>query len=72
MRKDNNAIPKGGKKMKTNEMLKGLGVGVALGTAAALACSAMTDKSTMKCYKKKAAKCAKNLSCMLDSVQSML
>lgn len=58
--------------MKSGSMLTGIGVGMAIGTAAAMAGVKMMDKSTMKTCKKNTAKCVKNINSMLDSVQSMI
>lgn len=53
-------------------MLKGVGVGMAVGSAAAAACKMMIGGSSRKCFKKNAAKCMKTMSGMLDDVQSMM
>lgn len=58
--------------MNTTKMMTGIGMGVALGSMAWYAGSKMTDKGKMKSAKKTAAKCVKNVSGMLNSVQQML
>ena len=58
--------------MKTKTILGGIGVTMALGSAALFVSSAMQTPSLKKTYKKKAAKALKSMEGMLDDVQSLL
>ncbi len=58
--------------MKANSMLTGIGVGIAMGSAAVYAGSKITDKSLLKSCKKNTAKCMKSINSVLDSVSSMM
>ena len=53
---------------KNMSMVKSLGIGIAVGTVAAVASSKMMTKSGMKACRKSAAKCMKTVEGMLDSI----
>ncbi len=57
---------------QTNALLKGMGAGMVIGTAAAVLSCKMTDKDTRKCMKKRADKMMKNMNEMIDTIQTML
>ncbi len=56
---------------KNMSMVKGLGIGLAVGTVAAVASSKMMTRSGKKACRKSAAKCMKTVEGMLDNI-SML
>ena len=56
---------------KNMSMVKGLGIGIAVGTAAAVAGSKIMTKSGRKACRKSAAKCMKTMEDMLDSISMM-
>lgn len=57
---------------QTCAILKGIGIGVAVGSAAAMTSTKMMSRDTRRCFKKNASKCMKTVSGMLDDVQSMM
>lgn len=56
---------------KNMSMVKGLGIGLAVGTAAAVAGSKMMTRSGKRACRKNAAKCMKTVEGMLDSISMM-
>lgn len=50
---------------------KSIGIGIAVGTAAAVASTKMMSKSGMKACKKNVAKCMKSMESMMDGIVSM-
>ncbi len=50
---------------------KSIGIGIAVGTAAAVASTKMMSKSGMKACKKNVAKCMKSMESMMDGIASM-
>lgn len=50
---------------------KSIGIGLAVGTAAALASTKMMSKSGMKTCKKNVAKCVKSMESMMDGIVAM-
>lgn len=57
---------------KTGTVVKSLGVGMAIGGAAAMMCSAMMTPRAKRQTKKNAEKIMKNMSGFVDSVQTMV
>ncbi len=57
---------------KSTGMLTSIGIGLAVGTAAAVAGSKMMTRSGRKACRKSAAKCMKNVESMLDGVAMMM
>lgn len=53
---------------KNMSMVKGLGIGIAVGTVAAVASSKMMTRSGKKACRKSAAKCMKTVEGMLDGI----
>lgn len=53
------------------DTVKSIGIGLAVGTAAAYAGSKMMTRSGRKAYKKTAAKCMKGMENVLDTIASM-
>ncbi len=62
----------GGISLKDMTMAKSIGIGLAVGTAAAYASTKMMSKSGMKACKKNAAKCMKTMEGMIDSIASVM
>ncbi len=56
---------------KSMTMAKSIGIGLAVGTAAAVASTKMMSKSGMKACKKNVAKCMKSMESMIDGIASM-
>lgn len=56
---------------KSMDMAKSIGIGLAVGTAAAVAGSKMMTRSGRKACRKTAAKCMKNMESVIDSISSM-
>ena len=56
---------------KNMTMAKSIGIGLAVGTAAAVASTKMMSKSGMKTCKKNVAKCMKTMENMMDGIVSM-
>ncbi len=56
---------------KSMDMVKSIGIGLAVGTAAAVAGSKMMTRSGRKACRKSAVKCMKNVESMLDSIAMM-
>ncbi len=56
---------------KNMSMVKGLGIGLAVGTAAAVAGTKMMTRRGRKACRKSAAKCMKTVEGMLDSISMM-
>ncbi|MBQ8016099.1 MAG: hypothetical protein IJ264_07960 [Clostridia bacterium] len=56
---------------KSMDMVKSIGIGLAVGTAAAVAGSKMMTRSGRRACRKSAAKCMKNVENMLDSISMM-
>ena len=50
---------------------KSIGIGIAVGTAAAVASTKMMSRSGMKTCKKNVAKCVKTMESMMDGIVSM-
>ncbi len=57
---------------KNMTMAKSIGIGLAVGTAAAVASTKMMSKSGMKTCKKNAARCIKSMENMMDGIASMI
>ncbi|MBR3780491.1 MAG: hypothetical protein IKK63_04725 [Clostridia bacterium] len=57
--------------MKNMTMAKSVGIGLAVGTAAAYASTKMMSRSGMKACKKNVAKCVKSMENMMDGIASM-
>ena len=57
---------------KAGKIAAGMGIGMAVGGAAAMIGNAMMHQSAMKPMKKKASRALQNMEDMLSSVQSML
>ncbi len=53
---------------KSMSVVKGMGIGLAVGTAAVVAGSAMMSKSSKRACRKNAVKCMKTVEGMLDSM----
>ena len=58
--------------MKMKSVMTGLGVTMAVGSAALMMTGAMSKPSIAKTYKKKAAKAIKSMESILDDMQYML
>ena len=58
--------------MKTKSVMTGLGITMAVGSAALMMTGAMSKPSIAKTYKKKAAKAIKSMESILDDMQYML
>ena len=56
---------------KSMDMAKSIGIGLAVGTAAAVAGSKMMTRSGRRACRKTAAKCMKNMESVIDSISSM-
>ncbi len=56
---------------KTMDTVKSIGIGLAVGTAAAYAGSKMMTRSGRRAYKKTAAKCMKGMESVLDTISAM-
>lgn len=56
---------------RNTDIVKGMGIGLAVGTAAAVAGSKMMTKSGRKACKKSAAKCMRTVEEVLDSISAM-
>lgn len=56
---------------KSMDMAKSIGIGLAVGTAAAVAGSKMMTRSGRKACRKTAVKCMKNMESVIDSISSM-
>ena len=56
---------------KGADIAKGMGIGIAVGTVAAVAGSKMMTKSGRKTCKKNAAKCMRTVEEVLDSITAM-
>lgn len=56
---------------KTADIVKGMGIGIAVGTAATFASTMMMSKSGRKTCKKNAAKCMRTVEDMMNSISSM-
>ncbi len=56
---------------KNMTMAKSVGIGIAVGTAAAFASTKMMSKSGMKACKKNVAKCMKSMESMMNGIVSM-
>lgn len=56
---------------KTADIMKGMGIGIAVGTAATFASTMMMSKSGRKTCKKNAAKCMRTVEDMMNSISSM-
>ncbi len=56
---------------KNMSVLKGMGIGLAVGTAAVVAGSTMMSKSSKKACRKNAIKCMRTVEDMLSSVASI-
>ncbi len=56
---------------KGADIAKGMGIGIAVGTVAAMAGTAMMSKSGKKMCKKTAAKCMRTMEDVLDGISSM-
>ncbi len=56
---------------KSADIVKGMGIGLAVGTAAAVAGSKMMTKSGRKMCKKTATKCMRTMEDVLDSISAM-
>lgn len=61
----------GGISLKNMNMAKSIGIGLAVGTAAAYASTKMMSKSGMKACKKNVAKCMKSMESMMNGIVSM-
>lgn len=57
---------------KTADIAKGMGIGLAVGTVAAVAGSKMMTKSGRKMCKRTATKCMNTMEDVLDSISSMM
>lgn len=57
---------------KTADIMKGMGIGLAVGTVAAVAGSSMMTKSGRKMCKRTATRCMNTMEDMLDSISSMM
>lgn len=56
---------------KTADIMKGMGIGIAVGTAATFASTMMMSKSGRRTCKKNAAKCMRTVEDMMNSISSM-
>lgn len=56
---------------KTADIMKGMGIGLAVGSAATFASTMMMSKSGRKTCKKNAAKCMRTMEDMMNSITSM-
>lgn len=56
---------------KTADIMKGMGLGLAVGSAATIASTMMMSKSGRKMCKKNAAKCMRTVEDMMNSISSM-
>ena len=56
---------------KTADIMKGMGIGLAVGSAATFASTMMMSKSGRKTCKKNAAKCMRTVEDMMNSISSM-
>ncbi len=56
---------------KTADIMKGMGIGLAVGTAATFASTMMMSKSGRKACKKNAAKCMRTVEDMMNSISMM-
>lgn len=56
---------------KTADIMKGMGIGLAVGSAATFASTMMMSKSGRKTCKKNAAKCIRTMEDMMNSISSM-
>lgn len=56
---------------KTADIMKGMGIGLAVGTAATFASTMMMSKSGRKTCKKNAAKCMRTVEDMMNSISMM-
>ena len=54
-----------------NNMIKGMGIGLAVGTAAAIAGTQLMSPGTRRACKKGAAKCMRNVESMVNGIASM-
>lgn len=57
---------------KTADIMKGMGIGLAVGTAATFASTMMMSKSGRKTCKKNAAKCMRTVEDMMNSISSIM
>lgn len=57
---------------KNMTMVKSVGIGLAVGTMAAVASTKMMSRSGMKTCKKNVARCMKSMESMMDGISSMV
>lgn len=57
---------------KKTDWVKGMGIGLAVGTAAAVAGTKMMSKSGRKACRKSAARCMKNVEDMISGMSAMM
>ena len=57
---------------KKMSIVKGMGIGLAVGTAAAMVSSKMMTKSGKKAFRKNAAKCMKSMEDVMNGISSSM
>lgn len=57
---------------KNMDWVKGMGIGLAVGTAAAVAGTKMMSKSSKRACRKSAARCMKNIESMVSGMSAMM
>lgn len=57
---------------KNTDWVKGVGIGLAVGTAAAVAGTKMMSKSGKRACRKSAARCMKNIESMVSGMSAMM